>query len=280
MNLILKKQADLFFVRKENGETFSTKARKNLKKEGLFVGDRVVLDEENLICGIAKRKNLLIRPPLANLDRMFIVLSPVPKPDFYMVDKLLVFCAVKQIEPIICINKSDLDQKYCKNVKKIYGKIANTIVFSTLDDSVIKLLPKIKGVCALAGQSAVGKSSIINALVGKSIAKVDTFSKKIERGKQTTRTVELYQFGKNNFLADTAGFSKLDENLLEVDEHELKAYYPEFLQFAGGCKYSSCEHLSCKNCGVVKAVQEGSIDKIRYENYLKLHECLKNIKKY
>lgn len=278
--LVLKKQADIFFVENESGEILTAKARKNLKKEGVFVGDRVILDEEGAISKIEKRKNLLVRPPLANLDKMFVVVAPVPKADLFTVDKLLLFCALNNIEPILCINKRDLDEKYCKNVQKTYKNLAKTLVFSTLDDSVTKIVPKISGICALAGQSAVGKSSIINAIIGKNVAKVDTFSKKIERGKQTTRTVELYKFGKNKFLADTAGFSKLDENLLGIDEHELKSYYSDFLQFAGSCKYSSCEHLSAKNCAVVEAVKDGKISKERYENYLKLHEILKNLKKY
>ena len=278
--LVLKKQADIFFVETENGEVLTTKARKNLKKDGVFVGDRVILDEDGAISKIEKRKNVLVRPPLANLDKMFVVVAPVPKADLFTVDKLLLFCALNNIEPILCINKRDLDEKYCKNVQKIYKNLAKTLIFSTLDDSVMKITTKIDGICALAGQSAVGKSSIINAIIGKNVAKVDTFSKKIERGKQTTRTVELYKFGKNKFLADTAGFSKLDENLLDLDEHELKSYYPDFLQFANGCKYSSCEHLSPKNCAVFEAVKEGKISHERYENYLKLHEILKNLKKY
>ncbi len=278
--IVLKKQADEFVVDIGKNQLIQTKARKNLKKDGVFVGDRVFLDDDNVICKIEKRKNLLIRPPLANLDKMFIVVAPIPKPDFYTIDKLLIFCKLNSIEPILCINKCDINKKECEEIQKIYKNIVKTHIFSTLDESVLKLKSKIRGVCALAGQSAVGKSSIINALRNEQIAKVDTFSKKIERGKQTTRVIELYNFGENKFLADTAGFSKLDERLLEIDEHEIKRYYPDFLKYAGGCKYSSCEHLLDKNCAVYDAVKAKKISSIRYENYLKLYENLRKIKKY
>ncbi len=277
--LVLKKQADLFTC--QFGEKILVvKARKNLKDDGIFVGDRVFLDDAGAICKIKKRKNLLVRPPLANIDRMFIVIAPVPKPDLYMVDKLLVFCEINSIQPILCINKSDLDKKLCEKIEKMYKKLAKTVIFSTLDVSVKKLEDEIVGICALAGQSAVGKSSIINALKEDAIAKVDTFSKKIERGKQTTRTVELYSFGDENYLADTAGFSKLDERLLNITEHELKHYFSEFNEPSKHCKYTSCEHLHGNDCGVIKEVENGKIEENRYKNYQKLHQNLKNIKKY
>lgn len=276
--LVLKKQADLFSVELQNGQVFDFVARKNLKKDGIFVGDKVEIDEA--ICKIEKRKNILIRPPVANIDRMFIVLAPVPKADLYTVDKMILFCKLNDIEPIICINKKDLDENYCEKVYQIYSPNFKTLVFSSKDESVKILEEQIQGICVLAGQSAVGKSSIINALKNEVVTKVDTFSKKIERGKQTTRTVELYKFGANAYLADTAGFSKLDERLLNLEVEEIKSYYPEFLKYAGGCKYKSCLHLSDKDCAVLRALKEGNISKERYENYKKLCEILKSIKKF
>ena len=278
--LILKKEADRFTVELSGGETLICVARKNLKKDGVFVGDRVVVDDENTICKLEKRKNVLIRPPLANVDKMFVVVAPVPKPDLYLVDKMILFCKLNKIEPVICINKKDLDEKYCKGLAAVYKKVAKVMAVSTLDDSVLKLEKEIKGLCALAGQSAVGKSSIINALVGEGVAKVDTFSKKIERGKQTTRTVHLFKFGEGRYLADTAGFSKLDEYLLNLEPEEIRSYYPEFVEVAHMCKYKSCLHINDKDCAVIKAVKNGEIEKIRYENYLKMLEIVKNIKRY
>ncbi|MDE6583228.1 MAG: ribosome small subunit-dependent GTPase A, partial [Clostridia bacterium] len=148
------------------------------------------------------------------------------------------------------------------------------------DDSVEKIKTQIKGVCVLAGQSAVGKSSIINALKKQEVAVVGDFCKKIERGKQTTRTVSLFEFGKGKYLADTAGFSKLDETLLDLDPEEVKKYFYDFLKYSEDCKYKSCDHLQEKDCGVVKAVKNGKIDKTRYENYLKLYNTIKSLKRF
>lgn len=278
--LVLKKEADLFTVEAENGEVLTCVARKNLKREGVFVGDEVQIDDDGTICKLQRRKNVLIRPPLANLDKMFVVVAPLPKADFYLVDKMILFCKLNKIVPVVCVNKKDLDENFCKKVTAQYKKVAKVVCFSTLDESVQRLKKEIKGVCALAGQSAVGKSSIINALVGDDVARVDTFSKKIERGKQTTRIVQLYKLGKGAYLADTAGFSKLDERLLDIDFDQIKSYYPEFVEVAQMCKYKSCLHLNDKDCAVIKGVKAGSIDKTRYENYLKMLDIIKNIKKY
>ena len=277
---LLKKQATIFSVELEDGKILECVARKNLKKDGLFVGDFVFVDEYNSICKLDKRKNILIRPPVANIDKMFIVVAPIPKPDLYTVDKMLLFCAVNDIVPVVCINKKDLDEQYCKKIESVYKKIAKTVIISTKDSSFEKLKKLIDGVCVLAGQSAVGKSSIINALKESEVAKVDTFSKKVERGKQTTRTVELYQFGQNRYLADTAGFSKLDESLLNLEVNEVKSYYPEFLEFAQNCKYKSCLHTNDRDCAVCKALKNGEISQERYQNYKKLIEVLQSLKKF
>lgn len=275
--LILKKNADKFTV-ELNGKPFIMSAR-NLKKDGIFVGDKVEC-KNDVIEKVLERKNILIRPPLANVDTMIIVVAMEPKPDFLLVDKLLVFCTVKGIKPILCINKSDLSESFVKDVEKIYKDVVDIVSISTLDKSVLNLKKYIKGVTALAGQSAVGKSSIINALLGKEIAVVGDFSKKVMRGKQTTRLVELYDLGNENYLADTAGFSKLSEELLIINENELKDYYPDFIKYAHMCKYKSCQHLKLDDCGVVKAVSEGKISKIRYENYKILRENIKKVKKF
>lgn len=275
--LILKKNADKFTV-ELNGKPFVMSAR-NLKKDGIFVGDKVEC-KNDVIEKVLERKNILIRPPLANVDTMIIVVAKEPKIDFLLVDKLLVFCMVKGIKPILCINKSDLSESFVKDVEKIYKDVVDIVSISTLDKSVLNLKKYIKGVTALAGQSAVGKSSIINALLGKEIAVVGDFSKKVMRGKQTTRLVELYDLGNENYLADTAGFSKLSEELLIINENELKDYYPDFIKYAHMCKYKSCQHLKLDDCGVVKAVSEGKISKIRYENYKILRENIKKVKKF
>ena len=279
IGLVVKKQSTLFEIISDR-KRFSCHARGNLKGNGIFVGDRVEFDENNLVISkILKRKNLLIRPPMANLDKMFIVISPKPKPDFYLVDKLLLFCVVNDIKPIICINKNELDEKFQEQVKEMYAKSFEIVVSSAKLDMTDELQSKIDGICAFAGQSAVGKSSLINSIFGKKLEEIGDFGKKIERGKQTTRVVTLYQCEKG-FIADTAGFSQLDERLIDIDERELSRYYPDFYPYVNECKYQTCDHTNDKDCALIKAVKEGKVSENRYSNYLKLLSAKKNEKKY
>ena len=279
--LVVKKNADQFDVR--FGESvFSCKAMGNLKKDGVFVGDKVVFNKSSLMIeNISTRKNLLIRPPVANLDRMFIVIAKKPEPDLYLVDKLILFCFVNGIEPVLCVNKIDskAELDFYDQIKKIYKSVLKVVCLSAKNGYVKDILEKIKGVCAFAGQSAVGKSSIINAIFGEKREKIGDFAKKVERGKQTTRTVTLYKFQKG-FIADTAGFSKLDESLIDVKPNEIDRFYPDFLPYIQGCKFRSCTHQNSKDCEIIKRVKSGDIAKERYENYLKFLEIKKKEKKW
>lgn len=278
--LITKKQPTVFIVRANDQEYFCT-ARGNLKKEGLFVGDYVDFDEnEKVINQILPRKNCIIRPPLANLDKIFIVIAEKPKTDFELVDKLILFCITNNIEPVICVNKIDENKDFVAFVQKVYGEKFEIVSTSAKKNMTEALKNQIRGICAFAGQSAVGKSSLINSMFGKDFEAVGDFGKKVERGKQTTRLVTLYPFGENNFIADTAGFSQLDEKYLDIDYHELSRYYPDFYPYVNQCKYQSCPHTHSADCAVIKAVKEGKISRQRYENYLKLLASKKNEKKY
>ena len=279
IGLIVKKQPTLFEIYVE-GNVYSCQARGNLKKEGLFVGDKVEFDEKNLVIEkIIPRKNKLIRPPMVNLDKMFITIASKPQPDLYLVDKLLLFCRLNNIKPIICVNKVDEDEALLNKVKEIYKNNFEIIGCSAKLNLVEELKSQIEGVCAFAGQSAVGKSSLINSIFGKSLEEVGDFGKKIERGKQTTRVVTLYPCEKG-FIADTAGFSQLDERLLDVDYKELGRYFPDFYPYINECKYQTCDHKNSIECKVKQAVKEGKIAKERYENYLKLLEIKKQEIKY
>lgn len=269
---VVKKNANQFLV---NGRWCV--ARGNLKDQGIFVGDDVVCDDrENVIEKVCERKNVLVRPPIANIDKMIIVIAPVPKPDFLLIDKLLIFCEKNEIIPVICVNKCDILDKTLKNqIISIYSNIAKIIMTSAKNDDCKELASQIKGVCTFAGQSAVGKSSLINALHGQEVEQVGDLAKKVERGKQTTRMVSLYKLGEDDYIADTAGFSKLDEGLLDIDERKLANYYPDFVPHLNDCEYSSCTHTKEKKCGIAVAAQRGDITLVRYENYLKLYDTIK-----
>lgn len=275
---VTKKIADKFLV---DGEHFCS-ARGSLKEKGIFVGDMVEYDRQAAVIeNVSERKNILIRPPISNLDKMIIVIASSPKPDFLLVDKLSIFCIKNGIEPVICVNKSDILSEELKNkINGIYAKLFKVIFVSAERGDIAELKKVIKGVCAFAGQSAVGKSSLINALHGEVKEEVGELAKKTERGKQTTRIVSLYSLGKNNFIADTAGFSKLDENLLNIEARELGRYFPEFNPYLNDCKYLSCAHMKESECGVKKALKLGKISSVRYENYQKIYDVLKERRKY
>lgn len=274
--LVEKKNAGRFVV-----SGIDCVARGNLKDNGIFVGDKVEFDKnQRIIENVLPRKNLLIRPPLANLDRLIIVVAPVPKPDFMLVDKLLIFCKKNNIKAVICVNKSDILTAQLKEViQNTYSKVADIIYVSAKNGDVSLLAEQIKGICAFAGQSAVGKSSLLNAMHGEIKEQVGDLAKKTLRGKQTTRLVSLYKFGKG-YIADTAGFSKFDETLLQIDERKLAQFYPDFAPYLGDCEYLSCTHTNEKKCAIKNNAARGKISALRYENYLKIYQTIKENKRY
>lgn len=275
--IVIKKNANLFSI-VSGDKTYDIMPSGKTKEMGVFVGDKVEFNET--ITSVKDRKNLLIRPPIANLDKMFIVIAPSPKPDFVLVDKMLVYCYINKIIPYMLVNKCDLaSSEFLSEIEKDYSKFLKILKISAKDKILETLENEIDGICALAGQSAVGKSSIINAIFDNEVASTGNLSKKIERGKQTTRIVSLYQIG-SGFLADTAGFSLLNLNMIsDIEKDELASYYPDFLDARGLCKYRSCLHEG-GDCGIIKYVKEGKISKNRYSNYLKILSEIKNAKKY
>ncbi len=274
--LVVKKNANLFFV----GD-LPCVARGNLKERGIFVGDRVEYDDRTqTIEKVLPRRNLLIRPPIANLERMFIVIAPTPKPDFYLVDKLILFCQINDIKPILVVNKTDILKKELKDfIQNTYSHLLPIVCVSAQEGEVNAIKTEVKGICAFAGQSAVGKSSLINALFDEEREKVGQLSRKTDRGKQTTRLVSLYHLGGKNYLADTAGFSKLDERLLGVQEREVGRFFADFVPYLGECEYNSCCHIAEKKCGVKQALKVGKISEQRYNSYVKIFQTLKNMRR-
>lgn len=261
--IVREKNANLFLIESQD-KLYQLHPSGKTKLSGVFVGDKVEFSQS--ITKVYERKNLLIRPPLANIDKIFIVICPKPKPDFVLVDKIMTYCYLNKIEPVLTINKCDMAEgSFIDEVFKNYGKILPIIKISAKNDDIKELEENLSGTCALAGQSAVGKSSIINAILKDNIADVGELSKKIERGKQTTRLVKLYKIGQS-YLADTAGFSMLDLSMIsDLDYRELSYYYPDFLEGRAKCKYRSCLHEN-GDCGVLLLLNQGKISKLRYEN--------------
>lgn len=274
--LVIKKLADKFWV-KVGSSTLVCSPKGKLKESGIYVGDRVKVDvKEQQITNVEDRKTLLIRPPLANIDQIIIVVAPLPKPDFNIVDKLILFALSYGIKPILCINKIDIaDVKFINEVFSAYKDVLEIINTSAKNGNVSELKNVLNGkISSFAGQSAVGKSALTKQILPDAKVEIGELSK-IERGKHTTRHSELFEIDNSTFLADTSGFTSLDERLLPISYFELPLYYPDFLKYLENCKYRSCSHTKEEHCAVKKAVEEGKLDSARYNRYVVIYENLK-----
>lgn len=285
--LIIKGIGGFYYV-KTNNATIECKARGRFRNDNIkpFVGDYVEIeisqDNTGRILEILERKNLFIRPPIANIDRIFIVVAQRdPAPDFLFIDKIAAICSLKNIEPIIVINKTDLDDSdFISDLYKSAGFVVLKI--STLNKDVKDIItPFIKDkICAFVGLSGVGKSSIINKLDLLVKMEVGDISEKIMRGKHTTRHVELIE-NQGGFVADTPGFSLLDiEKIENINKDQIQYGFIEFEKYIGNCKFSDCSHLNPVGCEIFAALKSGKINQSRYNSYVNLYEQIKNKKEW
>lgn len=275
------------------------RARGVLRHEGVtpLIGDRVVLDidVDIAIDSVLPRKNSLIRPPLANIDFLFIVFSPSePDPDLCYIDKLTCICEHSGIEPVIVISKSNTEPQAAQSLCDIYKKCGFFAFCEDKDskasiDAIKAFIAKeCKGkICAFAGVSGVGKSTLLNSLFGTLYAETGEISKKIGRGKHTTRHVELYPVSvfENEddfcFFADTPGFSMLDFTRFDfLSKEELPRAFREFAPRLFECRYTDCTHTKETECGITAGVRNGEIPKSRHESFIKIREELKQKKLY
>lgn len=266
---------------------YTCKVRGIHRKEGGITplpGDRVIfniLDEQKKIGHIDRildRVNAFTRPAVANIDQLAIVLAVTnPQPDLMLVDKLLITCQVKDIKPLIIINKTDLDTgDRVEALKKVYDKTGFTVLPLTKFSSTAyeKLHKELAGyTTAFAGQSGVGKSTILNTVLNNWLMETGDISKKIQRGKHTTRHVQLFQLDKGGFILDTPGFSAY--NVSEVSHNDLQKYYPEFAAAYALCRFKGCSHISEPDCAVRRLYEEGKINESRYLGYTVLYKELK-----
>ncbi len=258
-------------------QTVNCKARGLFRKEKLIpcVGDNVVTDETGFITEILSRKNILIRPPVANIDYLGIVLSAgLPQADTFMLDKLTVTAFSMGIVPFVIINKCDVADKDSVSMLRAHLFATGLDVIETnctSPDGIRSLTDYLKeGVTSFAGQSGVGKSSLLQMLLPEKNIEIGELSEKLERGKHTTRHVELCEVAPGKYVMDTPGFSKYDTEVPDVEA--LCACYPEFRKYQKQCAFNSCTHTHEPNCAIKEAVNNSEISKTRYKNYIKIKE--------
>lgn len=280
--VIVKGIGGFYYVRNENAEEYTLRARGAFRKQKItpLIGDAVRFtpgegEDEGWIDEILPRENELVRPPVANLCCLLIVIAPKPKPDLLLVDTLLVEARKQGITPVLVINKSDLDPDLCREIRGEYAGTGDDILITSVKkrqglDELGTVLRR--GICCFAGQSGVGKSSLAAAVTG---IHLDTgeISRRIARGKHTTRHAELMVLDGYQVL-DTAGFSLLSQAEPE-DPVMLKDYYPEFTPYDSLCRFQPCYHSSEPGCAVLKARDDGHIARARVERY---HELLNKAK--
>lgn len=276
--LILRGIGGFYYVLSDDGgQIVECRARGRFRSEGLtpMVGDRVEYELQRegyaAITKIHPRKNSLIRPPVANIDRLFIVLAAAaPHPDWLLADRLIVQAKLLHVEPILVLNKCDnADEAVLTAFTEDYGTHFPSVkVSARTGEGLAEMQRLLEGkICCLAGQSAVGKSSLINALMPELQLETGGLAKKTDRGRHTTRRAELWPaFG--GAILDTPGFSLFETDCLE--QNELDQCYPEFSDLPMLCRFSGCKHISEPDCAVKEMVQSGGMSAARYERYITL----------
>lgn len=275
-----------FYYVKAADKIIECKARGIFRKENItpLVGDSVSIKlnspENGVIEEIFPRKNSLIRPPVANVSQVAVVFATEnPRPNMLIIDKFIAACEELDIEVLICINKIDLQSG--SEYADIYTKAGFDVL--TLSAStgynIDVLKKKLKdNITVFAGNSGVGKSSLLNAVLGKETFQTGEVSDKVERGRHTTRHSELLPLPSGGYIIDTPGFSSFD--IAKIDASKLHLYFREFQEVNSACKFPDCSHTVEKGCSILNAVKDGTISSSRHENYTYLYNELKSIKKW
>ncbi|MCQ2080629.1 MAG: ribosome small subunit-dependent GTPase A [Lachnospiraceae bacterium] len=269
------------------------KAKGTFRKEGIkpLVGDNVELDiisddEGDLkgnIIKILKRKNSLIRPSSANIDQALIIFAITkPDPNYNLLDRFLISMKKEDIPTVVCFNKKDIaTSEEIEALRAAYEGCGCKVLFVSgiIEDGLDDILNVLKGkTTVVAGPSGVGKSTIVNALYPEANMETGEISRKIERGKHTTRHAEIFALNLDTFIIDTPGFTSL--NVEGVDKENLWKYYSEFIEYEENCKFAGCSHISEPVCGIKEAVNEEKISRIRYNNYVQIYKEINSKKLY
>ena len=288
---IVKGIAGFYYVDVVGSGVYECKAKGVFRKEKRkpLVGDNVeieVLDEkdrEGNITEILPRKNELVRPSAANVDQALVVFAVAkPDPHFHLLDRFLVMMEKAEIPVVLCFNKEELGtEEQIQNLQEIYRDCGCRLVFSSAreEKNIAGIRKLLEGkTTVIAGPSGVGKSSLINRLTPEANMETGAISKKIERGRHTTRHAELFSLGDHSYIMDTPGFSSL--YVTDIEKEELKYYFPEFAPYEGRCRFQGCDHIHEPDCAVKQAAEEGKIHPSRYQNYVAFYEELKGQRRY
>jgi len=293
--IIIKGLGGLYDIKLGDGSIISCKAKGSFRHDGIipYVGDSVTVRFDGkgaVIEDISERKNFLIRPPVANIDILFTVIAAAkPSPMLPITDKLISIAEFNKIEPVIIVTKSDLDENTANYISDIYIKCGFTVFVSSIESDKAELGEFVKTyangkISAFAGASGVGKSTVMNALFPKLALETGNISKKTERGKHTTRHVELFDLSYltddgsvSGYIADTPGFSLIDFTRFDFYKKDDLVYtFREFEEHIGKCKYTKCSHTKEDGCSIIRAVKDGIIPAERHTSYIEIYDALKD----
>lgn len=272
---VIKNYNGYYYVDTGTGDLIECRRRGKIKTK-ILVGDELEITElgeaKGVIENILPRHTYLRRPAIANIDQMFIIMAAQsPDPNQFLIDKILMTCEYGGIHPKLCFNKCDLDTAVAQQYRDLYTKCGYDVYLLSAKeekglDPIKSLLPH--KMTAFAGPSGVGKSSLLSKILNRDDLSIGAVSEKIKRGRHTTRHSEIMKIDEDTYVVDTPGFSSLDFE--HLDAKEIFSLFPDMVPYGGHCRFSSCLHLSEPDCPVKEAVENGAIQKERYETYCKI----------
>ncbi len=281
--IIIKSIGGLYLVESPNG-LFECKARGVFRNQGLtpYIGDDVIF-EDGVINELLPRRNEIIRPPVANLDQVILIVSTCkPVPNILLMDKFIAISEYKGIKPIVMVTKIDLAS--VEQIFDIYKRVGveTLVVDYSNDESIQEIRQILKGkISVFTGNSGVGKSTLMNAIDSTLNIPTGEISEKLGRGRHTTRHAELYKLKDGGYIADTPGFSTFETNKYDIiKKEELSSCFVEFREYTDDCKFKDCSHTKEKGCAVIEAVNNGDIVESRHKSYCYMYEEAKQIKEW